>query len=187
MVVSTLCRYIVKSPRLDGIYSIQCSVSPLFKCSFFWFLLLHHVPVAIVSVWAGKRCSLPRCLKSLFAPCKGITSVAKKISTPIGVVFFCSALAWGLTFCVSAQLLALVSRPCYRKIQMYFKKAFRRQLGRSLGAASRLGVLQSCSSLHLFMERHNTTPLHSNPSRQPLVLKRAARCAQRCQKFFGAL
>ena len=70
---------------------------------------------------------------------------------------------------------------------MYFKKAFRRQLGRSLGAASRLGVLQTCSLLHLFMERHNTTPLHPNPSRQPLVLKRAARCAQRCQKFFGAL
>lgn len=70
---------------------------------------------------------------------------------------------------------------------MYFKKAFRRQLGRSLGAASRLGVLKICSLLHLFMERHITTPLHSNPSRQPLVLKRAARCAQRCQKFFGAL
>ena len=76
---------------------------------------------------------------------------------------------------------------CFRAISRHFKKAFRRQLGRSLGAASRLGALQACLSMHLFMERHNTMPLHPNPSRQPLVLKRAARCAQRCQKFFGAL
>lgn len=64
--------------RLDGFYKIRCPVSPLFKCSVFWFLLLHHVPVAIVSVWAGKRCSLPRCLKCLFAPCKGFASWSKK-------------------------------------------------------------------------------------------------------------
>ena len=48
-------------------------------------------------------------------------------------------------------------------------------------------MLQTCSLLHHFMERHNTMLLHPNPSRQPLVLKRAARCAQRCQKFFGAM
>ena len=40
--------------------------------------------------------------------------------------------------------------------------------------------------LLLGKQLHSTTSLHPNPSRQPLVLKRAARCAQRCQKFFGA-
>ena len=72
-----------------------------------------------------------------------------------------------------------------------FKCISKRLLGGSLVARSGLplgwGMLQTCSSLHLFMGRHSSWHLHSNPSRQPLVLKRAARCAQRCQKFFGAL
>lgn len=137
MVVSTLCRYIVKSPRLDGIYSIQCSVSPLFKCSFFWFLLLHHVPVAIVSVWAGKRCSLPRCLKSLFAPCKGFASWSKKISTfrfSSGSIFFAQPLHGEPRFVFTAQLKATAK----------IERTSKRLLGGSLVARSGLplgGVL----------------------------------------------
>lgn len=39
-----------KFPRLDGLCKSLCSVSPLFQCFVFWFLLLYSVPVPIVSV-----------------------------------------------------------------------------------------------------------------------------------------
>lgn len=137
-------------------------------------------------------------LKAFLPPARASQAGLKKISTfrfSSGSIFFAQPLHGEPRFVFTAQLsvtgaqakaLAPHPLPCSRVNCMCFKKAFRRQLGRSLGAASRLGVLHNCSLLHLFMERHNTTPLHPNPSRQPLVLKRAARRGGRLV-FFPAI
>ena len=57
-----------------------------------------------VSVRAGKRCSLPRCLKSLFAPCKGFASWSKKNLHPTGSIFFAQPLHGVPRFVFTAHL-----------------------------------------------------------------------------------